>query len=83
MENFKNVSPDKKRKWVIQMEHEELLKKYYLNSSDVSKILGVSQGKALKVISEIQEEMKDKKYYIPESRKKVCLTKLFKKRYGL
>lgn len=65
------------------MKHEELLKKYYLDSDDVMKLLGVGKVKALKVIDSIQEEMRYKKYYIPESRRKVALTKIFKKRYGL
>lgn len=65
------------------MIHEELLKQYYLSSDDIMKILGIGKNKSLEVIKELQEEMKQKKYYIPQGRKKVVLTKIFKKRYGL
>ena len=65
------------------MNNEEILKNYYVSAEDIIKILPIGIVKANKIIKEIQEEMKEKKYFIPDGRKRVALTKLFKKRYGL
>lgn len=61
----------------------ELLNNYYLSADDLMKILGIGKSTAMKIVNEIQEEMKQKKYLIPKSRKKVVLTKLVKRKYGL
>lgn len=61
----------------------ELLNSYYLSADDLMKILGIGKSTAMKIVNEIQEEMKQKKYLIPKSRKKVVLTKLVKRKYGL
>ena len=61
----------------------ELLNNYYLSADDLMKILGIGKSSAMKIVNEIQEEMKPKKYLIPKSRKKVVLTKLVKRKYGL
>lgn len=61
----------------------ELLNNYYLSADDLMKILGIGKSSAMKIVNEIQEEMKQKKYLIPKSRKKVVLTKLVKRKYGL
>lgn len=65
------------------MNNEEILKNYYVTAEDVRKIMPVGVVKSQKIIKELQEEMKEKKYFIPEGKRKVALTKLFKKRYGL
>lgn len=65
------------------MNNEEILKNYYITADDIRKIMPVGISKAQKIINELQEEMKNKNYYVPEGKKKVALTKLFKRRYGL
>nr|DAG95451.1 MAG TPA: hypothetical protein [Crassvirales sp.] len=63
---------------------ETLLKRYYLTAEDLTIIIpGLKVEKARKYISEIQEEMKKNGYFIPESRPKLALTKLIKKKFGL
>lgn len=65
------------------MNSEEILKNYYITAEDIRQIMPVGINKAQRIINELQEEMRKKKYYIPSGKKKVALTKLFKKRYGL
>lgn len=65
------------------MKNEEILKNYYITAEDIRKIMPIGINKAQRIINDLQEEMKQKKYYIPSGKKKVALTKLFKKRYGL
>lgn len=65
------------------MNNEEILKNYYVTAQDIMKIMPVGIGKAQKIIKELQKEMKEKNYFIPDGKKRVALTKLFKKRYGL
>lgn len=63
---------------------ETLLKRYYLTAEDLTIIIpGLKVEKARKYISETQEEMKKNGYFIPESRPKLALTKLIKKKFGL
>ena len=61
----------------------ELLNSYYLSADDLMKILGIGKSTAMKIVNEIKEKKKKKKYLIPKSRKKVVLTKLVKRKYGL
>lgn len=63
---------------------EEILNKTYLTAEDLQKLIPeLKYGRALDIIKETQEEMKQKKYYIPISRKKLALTKLIKKKMGI
>lgn len=62
----------------------ELLDQYYLSAKDLTVIIpNLKIEKARIYISEIQKEMKDKGIFVPETRTKVALTKLVKKKFGL
>lgn len=65
------------------MQNEELLKQYYLSAEDLTKLLPIGYLKAMKMIDEIQKEMKEKNYFIPDGKRKVVLTKLVRKKCGL
>lgn len=57
--------------------------KEYLTAEDLTNIIpGLSIIKARQYIREAQEEMREKNYFIPETKKKVALTKLLRKRFG-
>ena len=62
---------------------EELLNQLYLTSEDLTKILPIGITRARQYVNEIQGEMKEKGYFIPEGRKKVALTKLVRKKFGI
>lgn len=63
---------------------EEILNQLYITAQDL-KILIPKLGinKCREFIDKIQEEMKEKNYFIPDSKPKLALTKLVKKRFGL
>ena len=63
---------------------EEILEQLYVTAQDLKILipkLGINNCR--KFISEIQEEMMLKKYYIPDGKSKMALTKLVKKKFGL
>ena len=62
---------------------EEILNQSYLNASELKLIIPMSNGKALKYINEIRNEMKEKGLLVPETRPKIALTKIIKKKFGL
>ena len=62
----------------------ELLEQYYLSASELKILIpGLNIKKARAYITELQEEMKQKNIFIPETKPKVALTKLVKKKFGL
>ena len=61
----------------------ELLEQDYLNAKELMQIIPVSYIRALEYITETQEEMKQKNYFVPRTRPKVALTKLIRKKFGL
>ena len=61
----------------------EILNQSYLNASELKLIIPMSNGKALKYINEIRNEMKEKGLLVPETRPKIALTKIIKKKFGL
>lgn len=61
----------------------EVLKKTYITVKDIMKIMPISYTKALSYVNDIQQEMKEKNILVPETKEKVILTKLFKKKFGL
>lgn len=65
------------------MEEKELLKKQYLNSKELQFILRVPYKTALRYAHELREQMREENYFIPETRHKIVLTKLVKKKFGL
>lgn len=63
---------------------DELLKEKYLSAKDLMVIIpNLKIQQARNYINEIQNEMKEKKYYIPIVRPKLALTKLVKAKFGL
>lgn len=63
---------------------EEIKKQDYINAKELRILIpGLGYDSALKIIKEIQKDMEDKKYYVPNVRPKVVLTKLVKKKFGL
>ena len=65
-------------------EKEKILNKSYLTASDLQKLMyPMSHSTALKHINEIQQEMKDKDLYIPNTKTHLALTKLVRKRFGI
>ena len=62
---------------------EQILDQLYISAEDL-RILIPTMGKvtAIKEINKIRDEMKEKGYYIPETKTHLALTKLVKKRYG-
>lgn len=63
---------------------DEILDQLYISAQDL-KILIPKLGinKCREFIDEIQQEMKDKNYYVPDGKPKLALTKLAKKKFGL
>lgn len=62
---------------------EEILNQLYITANDLMILIpNIKYQRALGYINEIQKEMKEKKYFIPISQKKLALTKLVRKRFG-
>lgn len=57
--------------------------KEYISTKELQEITGLSYQSAMKVINDVREEMKNKNYLIPQSRKKVALKRLIEKRLGI
>ena len=55
----------------------------YITAKELQEITGLSYQSAMKVINDVREEMKNKNYLIPQSRKKVALKRLIEKRLGI
>ena len=63
---------------------EEVLNQLYLTAEDLTILIPeMKRQRALDIINEVREEMKEKKYFIPISRKHLALTKLVKKKLGI
>lgn len=61
-----------------------MLEQTYLTAKDLTKIIpNLHINKARQYIKEAQEEMKQKNYFIPETKEKVALTKIIRKRFGI
>ena len=72
MEQEKNKAPTK----------DEILDQLYVSAKEIKILmpkLGINRCRSL--IEEIQEEMRDKNYYIPSGKPKMALTRLVKKKY--
>ena len=61
----------------------ELMAKKYLTPKELKTLLRVNYKTALKYAHEIQNEMKEEDYFIPESRAKLVLTSKVKRRFGI
>ena len=55
----------------------------YTNAKELQHELGISYQEALHIIIKVQEEMKEKGYYIPNTRKKLALRWMVNKKLGI
>lgn len=63
---------------------DEILKQQYVTATDLMIIIpNLGYNRALNFINEMREEMQQKGYFVPNSKTKVALTKIFKKKFGL
>lgn len=61
----------------------ELLQKQYLTPNELVEILRIPYKTALRYANDIRQEMKTQGYLIPDTRNKLVLTKLVKKKFGI
>ena len=63
---------------------EEILEQPYITAKDL-KILIPNLGinKCVEYIKMIQEEMKEKNYFVPQTKQYLALTKLVRKKFGI
>ena len=65
-------------------EKEQILNKPYLCAKDLMKLMyPMSRPTAVRHINAMQEEMKEKGLYIPNTKTHLALTKLIRKRFGI
>lgn len=63
---------------------EEVLNQLYVTAKDLKILMPtVSLDKCSKYIEMIQAEMKEKNFFIPETKPRLALTKLVRKRFGI
>ena len=64
--------------------NDEILNQLYISANDLQILIQpMGRTTAIKYIKEIQEEMKEKGLYVPNTRTKLALTKLVRKRFGI
>ena len=64
--------------------NDEILNQLYISANDLQTLIQpMGRTTAIKYIKEIQEEMKEKGLYVPNTRTKLALTKLVRKRFGI
>ena len=62
---------------------EEILNQPYMSAFDLKKLMPtVGIDKCRQYINDIRQEMKENNYLVPESKTKLALTKLVKKKFG-
>lgn len=57
--------------------------KEYINVKELQQMTGIGYQSAMKIINLVREKMKEKNYYIPQSRAKVALKWMIKKELGI
>ena len=57
--------------------------KEYITIKELQEITGISYRSATKIIDKVREEMKEKGYYIPQSKNKIALKWMVKKELGI
>ena len=63
---------------------EDVLKQDYMSAKDLKIIIpSLGVNKCTKYIKEVQEEMKLKNLFIPETKEYLALTKLVRKKFGI
>ena len=65
-------------------EKEKILNKCYLSAKDLQKLMyPMSRPTAVRHINMIQEEMRERGLYIPQTKVHLALTKIVRKRFGI
>ena len=63
---------------------ENILDQLYISASDLQILIQpMGRTTAIKYIKEIQDEMREKGLFIPNTKTKLALTKLVRKRFGI
>lgn len=63
---------------------EEVLKQIYITAKDLKILIPtLSIAKCTKYIEDIQGEMMNKNYFVPETKPRLALTKLVRKKFGI
>ena len=63
---------------------EEVLQQDYMSASDLKILIpNIGIDTCREYIKMIQQEMKEKKYFVPESKTYLALTKLVRKKFGI
>ena len=57
--------------------------KDYINVKELQQLAGIGYQSSMKIIDKVREQMKEKGYYIPQSRSKIALFWMVKKELGL
>ncbi len=63
---------------------EEILNQIYVSAKDLRVLIqGLGINKSVEYIKEIQKEMKEKNYFVPQTKEYLALTKLVRKKFGI
>lgn len=63
---------------------EDILKQPYMSARDLKIIIpGLGINKCTEYIKKVQEEMKEKGFFVPETKEYLALTKLVRKKFGI
>ena len=55
----------------------------YINVKELQELTGIGYQSAMKVIKRVRTKMKEKGYYVPDSRAKIALRWMVKKELGI
>lgn len=59
------------------------MKEQYTNAKELQEVLHISYKSALEIIVDVRNEMKEKGFFIPNTRTKLALTWMVKEKIGL
>ena len=63
---------------------EEILNQSYITAKDLKILIpNLGVNKCVEYIKMIREEMKEKNYFVPQTKEYVALTKLVRKKFGI
>lgn len=63
---------------------EEILNQSYMNAKDLKMLIpSLGFNKCLEYIKDVQKEMREKGYFVPETKQCLALTKLVRKKFGI
>lgn len=57
--------------------------KEYINAKELQELTGLGYQQSMKIIVRVQEQMKEKGYYIPQGRAKLALRWMVRKELGI